>query len=117
MRKPSRKDLALVVLSFLIATGIVGYSANVQRYGPELGVFGNVCGPSGNELCYEPLLNGGLPLPYFFDDPGISVRGALHFAEDRIRVVPFMLDVVLIGAFLSLVVFIGRAHLRRNTPN
>ena len=113
MLKLSRSDLAITLLAFLVAIAVTAYSSNIQRFGPELGVYGNLCGPSGNELCYEPILNGGLPIPYFFDNPGISVRGTLDFFEDEFRVLPFLIDVILIGAILSAVFFAGRGYLRR----
>ena len=115
MLKLSRSDLAIIVLAFLMAMAVTAYSSNIQRFGPELGVYGNLCGPSGNELCYEAILNGGLPIPYFFDDPATSVQRVLHFGEDQIKVIPFMIDVILIGAILSSVFFTGRRYLRRKT--
>jgi hypothetical protein len=47
----------------------------IQTVGPEVGSYGNVCGPSGDELCYQELLKGGFPLAYLYDEPAVLVRG------------------------------------------
>ena len=117
MIKSDRVDLAIVMVSLSIAIAITILSSNIQRIGPALRSYGNVCGPSGNELCYMPVLNGGFPFPYFFDNPLISVRGTLDFFEDEFRVLPFLIDVILIGAILSAVFFAGRGYLRRKITN
>ena len=67
-------------------------SAAVQSFGPEQGVFGNLCGPQNDQDCVGPLLNGGFPWPYLFDFPGTSVVNQLGFGEDRFEAVPFLLD-------------------------
>jgi hypothetical protein len=77
-------SIALASLSFI-----------VQRYGPETGICGNVCGPNQNEWCVCPLLNAGFPLGYVFDIPATSVRNQLvPFIEDEFRLVPFIIDVL-----------------------
>jgi hypothetical protein len=98
---------------FLVAIVITIFSSNIQRVGPEMGVWGNVCGESGNELCYEPVLNGGFPFPYLIDNLGVSVPGALHYAEDEFRLIPFMLDVILMSVFLSAIFIISKELLRK----
>ena len=93
-----RSDRVIFGSLFLVVIVVTFYSSNLQRVGPELGVWGNVCGESGNELCYKPALNGGFPFPYFF--------------EDDIRWIIFMIDVILNGVFLSAVFLIGKEVLR-----
>ena len=84
---------AAVVLTLL--------SVRIQRTGPEQVVYSNLCGPTTSDLCYKPVLNGGFPIGYLFDSPGVSVEDQLAFFEDRFRWAPFVLDVaihvVLIG--------------------
>jgi hypothetical protein len=61
-----------------------------------------VCGPSGDDVCYQALLKGGFPFAYVFDDPGVSVRGQLGILEDEFRFFPFSLDVVVFGSVIWL---------------
>jgi len=44
--------------------------------------FGNLCGPTSDDPCLEPLLKGGYPVAYLFDTPGLSVEHRLSFGED-----------------------------------
>jgi len=92
--------IGLAVVALLVATVLAAASVGVQRYGPEQGVFGNLCGPDMDELCYKPLLNGGFPLGFVYDAPGISVEDKLAF-EDRFRVLPFLADVAAYSALLA----------------
>jgi hypothetical protein len=114
MLKFLSRRLVIIAVGFIGAIALTLLSSNKQQVGPELGIFGNSCGPGENEVCYEPILNGGFPVPYLFDNPGISVRGSLHFFEDEIRVLPFLIDVLLIGTILSGVGLIGENLLCRN---
>ena len=50
------------------------------RYVPT--VVGNLCGPNGNEFCYEPLPRAGFPFSYWIDVGGISVEGELGIDDD-----------------------------------
>jgi hypothetical protein len=81
--------LVAAVAAFILTCASCAY----QRRGPELVVVGNVCGPSGNDLCYEPVLKGGFPLAYIYDAPGVSVQGKLDLGEDKLRPGAFALDV------------------------
>jgi len=35
-------------------------------------VVGNLCGPAGDEFCYQPLPQAGFPFSYWIDQAGIS---------------------------------------------
>jgi len=80
-----------LLLSALLLTGL---SSNVERNGPELAAYGNLCGATQDEPCMRPRLNGGFPWAYLFDSPGISVEGQLSFGEDEVRVYSFLADLV-----------------------
>ena len=87
------KSAAVVTgFSLLVACAMAICSAAVQSFGPEQGVFGNLCGPQNDQDCVGPLLNGGFPWPYLFDFPWTSVVNQLGFGEDRFEAVPFLLD-------------------------
>jgi len=113
MIESERAGLAIVITSLVIAFALTIYSSNLQRVGPAIRGFGNVCGPSGEERCYEPVLNAGFPLPYFFDNPSISARGNLALLEDDFRILPFLVDVDLIGIVSLAMLFAGRRYLIR----
>jgi hypothetical protein len=59
------------------------------RYIPT--VYGNVCGPAGDDFCYKPLPRAGFPFAYWMDQGGISVMGQLGF-EDELSVLAFGAD-------------------------
>ena len=67
-------------------------SSWIERFGPDLAVY-CALGKSvdGHEIwCPEPVLNGGWPAPYLFDNPGVSVVRQLSFIEDSFRRGPFL---------------------------
>lgn len=87
--------IAAIMLAFL--------SAYVERIGPELAVYGNLCGPSGSDLCYKAVLKGGFPLAYLFDMPGVSVERKLSFGEDILSTGALVLDIVIDFATVLLI--------------
>jgi hypothetical protein len=87
-----------VVLAVVLAL----LSVCVERRGPEQVVYGNVCGRTGSDLCYRPVLKGGFPVAYLFDAPGVSVEDQLAFIEDDFQLVAFTLDVALYFAVVTL---------------
>ena len=97
-----------VSLRLVLAIALALLSVGIQRRGPEQVVYGNVCGPTGADLCYRPVLKGGFPIPYLFDAPGVSVEDQLAFVEDNLEPVPFVLDVGLYFAAATLSVQIVR---------
>jgi len=66
----------------IVALILSALSVLIERTGPELGQFGNLCGPTSDDPCLEPLLKGGYPVAYLFDTPGLSVEHRLSFGED-----------------------------------
>ena len=77
-----RRTLLASVLAFILSA----LSVFVERTGPETASFGNMCGPAANESCMEPLLKGGYPIAFLFDQPGVSVQHQLSFVEDEVRI-------------------------------
>jgi hypothetical protein len=104
----SLRGAALVTAGLLGALLLTLASMYWERRGPELVENGNLCGPNRDEICWEPALKGGLPLAWVRDIPTISVPGKLHWAEDRVDVAAFWIDVAFWFGVLAL--------LRRVTP-
>ena len=99
-----RSPIALL-LSALFFTGL---SSNVERNGPELAAYGNLCGATQDEPCLKPRLNGGFPWAYLFDSPGISVEGQLSFGEDEVRIYPLLADLAAYAAVLIVCAYVVR---------
>ena len=115
---PTRHTILLAAFALACALALAMGSVGIQRYGPERGVFGNLCGPTGDDFCYGPLLNGGFPLGFVYDFPGISIENKLG-AEDRFRIWPFLADVAVYWALLAAAWTFGRArrkHMREMMP-
>ena len=49
---------ALAIVAAAIALALL--SVRIQRTGPEQVVYSNLCGPTASDLCYKPVLNGGV---------------------------------------------------------
>jgi hypothetical protein len=90
MTKSSVTGLALVT-----AITLAFLSVRVERAGPELVAYGNLCGPSAADPCYKPVLKGGYPAAYLFDAPGVSVERQLAFGEDELFVGALVLDIAI----------------------
>jgi hypothetical protein len=100
MKNKRSKRILIILLSAIMFT-LASFA--IQRYGPEVGTYGNVCGPSGDQACTHVLLNAGFPLGYIFDNPSVSVRDQLMpIIEDEFRIIPFLLDTAFYALILSL---------------
>jgi hypothetical protein len=99
--------LGLVVLAFVLASALALLSVCVERTGPELEQYGNLCGPTFDDPCYRPLLKGGFPVAYLFDMPGVSVEGQLSFGEDTLQPLAFLVDIVVYFIFILLSILVG----------
>jgi hypothetical protein len=99
------KELRAILLAVVAAVALTCGSFAYQRRGPELAVVGNLCGPQMNELCYAPILKGGYPLAYIYDNPNTSVEGDLG-VEDKLRPGAFVLDVL---AYFVVLLLAGKA--------
>ena len=110
----SPKSFALAVV---LALALTLLSSLVERNGPELASYGNLCGPSSDQDCLEPVLNAGLPLAYLFDQPGVSVERKLFILQDNFRPLPFTLDFLVYLSLVTLALFIaGRRRTKTTQP-
>lgn len=94
--------LILIGVALTIAITLTLWSVNVEHIGPELVAYENVCGPSGFDFCYKPVLKGGFPVAYLFDAPGISVERQLAFFDDNLSLGALVLDVAFYFAIVLL---------------
>jgi hypothetical protein len=84
------KSLQTALLSLIISLGLALGSFLYQRIGPAQGFVGTECG-NPQHRCYQPVLNGGFPIPFVIDSPTISFPNALYL-EDDIRPWAFFID-------------------------
>ena len=111
---PRSTKLSLIVVALISAITLAFLSVCIERMGPELAAYGNLCGRSGSDPCYEPVLKGGFPAAYLFDAPGVSVERQLAFVEDNLFVGPLVLDVAI---YFALILFaIAAVSHRRSAP-
>ena len=78
----------------LVALGLTLASVRVERVGRAPDAWSQeLCAPEPHHPCGEGVLQGGFPMAYLLDRPGISVMGKLTFVEDLFRPGAFALDV------------------------
>lgn len=106
-RESLLKKLGLASLTFLLAAVLALLSVNVQRTGPEVVEYGNMCGPNSSDPCYEPELKGGFPIAYLIDAPGVSVEHQLSLGEDDLHPEALALDVALYFAAILGIVWVA----------
>ena len=106
--------MTVIGFSLLVSGAMAMGSAAVQSFGPEQGVFGQLCGPQKDEDCIGPLLNGGFPWRYLFDFPGTSVVNQLGFGEDRFYLLPFVANWSFYLALVLLALFVLRRMFGRD---
>jgi hypothetical protein len=112
MRRSTK--LGLVAVALISAITLTLLSVCIERVGPELAAYGNLCGQSAADPCYEPVLKGGFPVAYLFDAPGISVERQLSFGEDKLFVGALVLDIAI---YFALILFAVVAVSRRRSPS
>jgi len=100
---PSLPKFISISVAFISAITLAFLSVHVERIGPELAVYGNLCGPSGSDFCYKPVLKGGFPVAYLFDAPGVSRERVLAFGEDKLSIGALVLDIAI---YFSIVVLV-----------
>ena len=111
--------VSLAGIAFVIACTLTLLSVLVQRIGPELVQYGNLCGPTSSDPCYRPVLKGGFPFAYLFDTPGVSVEGKLSFFEDTLHPVALFLDITVYFAaiLLSIAAALGYRSAQKRGAN
>jgi hypothetical protein len=85
--------LRVIGLALIFAITLALLSVRVERLGPEMAEYGNLCGPSAADPCNKPILKGGFPIAYLFDAPGVSVERQLAFGEDKLFLGSLILDI------------------------
>lgn len=111
--KDNLRKLSLLGLTLILAITLALMSAYVERVGPDMTSYGNMCRPTGSDQCYKPVLKGGFPFSYLFDAPGVSRERQLAFGEDKLRVVALVANIAVYFAIMVLVVVAVRR--RRST--
>jgi hypothetical protein len=99
--------VSLVGLAFLLANVLALLSVLIERSGPEQLSYGNMCGPTASDPCYQPALKGGFPLAYLTDVPGVSVEHKLFIGQDDLRVEALAFDIAFYFAAILFVVWIA----------
>ncbi|MYN18416.1 hypothetical protein GTP81_16825 [Rugamonas sp. FT107W] len=89
-----------------MAIALALFSVFVERTGPQLVQYGNLCGVTALEPRYQLALKGGFPVAYLFDAPGVSVEGQLSFGEDNLFVGALIADVAMYFATSMLAIFV-----------
>jgi hypothetical protein len=102
----------LALFGLLVAIVLAAASVGVQRHGPETGVSGAFCGPTGDAPCERPLLNGGFPVGFLYDRLGVPVEDYLALGEDQFRPLSFLIDVVFYFGLLAISWRFGQARRR-----
>jgi hypothetical protein len=100
--RPVARRVLLVAAGLLGALLVTLLSVHWERQGTELVENGNLCGPNHDEICWEPALEGGLPLAWVRDIPTISVPGEVHWVEDHVRPAEFWIDLAFWFAVLAI---------------
>jgi hypothetical protein len=103
---------SLVGLALIAAIAVALLSAYIERTGPELVQYGNLCGAASFDPCYKPAMKGGFPFAYLFDAPGVSRERQLAFGEDKLVVGALIAD---IAAYFTIFMFIAWAVSRRQS--
>ena len=97
------RGLSVLGAGLVLAAASVAY----ERVGPApAGWDQELCAPAPLHPCPEGVLQGGWPLGFLLDQPGVSVMGRLVLVEDEFRPAAFALDVVadaiVLWAFMTL---------------
>ena len=76
----------------LVSACVTLVSVGIERRGPELAQYGNLCGPTHDQPCMQPALKGGFPMAFLVDMPGVSVENQLALVEDSFVPLGFAVD-------------------------
>jgi hypothetical protein len=101
--KNSSWKLKHVGIALIAAIILAVLSVQVERTGPGMVQYGNLCGAPTSEPCYQPALTGGFPVAYLYDAPGVSRERQLSFVEDKLQVGALVSDIAIYFGILALV--------------
>lgn len=103
--------LARIFLYSVIPFTLTILSMLNVRYIPT--VVGNLCGPTGEDLCYRSLPQAGFPFSYWIDQGGVSIMGQLG-GEDGMFALAFGADFLVYFLIVLLIdILIKRWRKRR----
>jgi len=102
--------LARVGIAFVAALTLTLMSTLIERTGPELVSYSNLCPDPKLPPCAKPALKAGFPIPYLFDAPGVSRERQLAFGEDKVHMASFAADIIF---YFVITLLIGWRALRR----
>jgi hypothetical protein len=105
--KRALKTASLVCLTFMLANALALLSVLIERTGPELLAYGNMCGPTSSDECYQPALKGGYPFAYLTDVPGVSVENDLFLGQDDLRFEALAFDIAFYFAAIHIVIWVA----------
>ncbi|HEX8479132.1 MAG TPA: hypothetical protein VF663_12400 [Telluria sp.] len=97
-------------ICFILASVLAFMSSYIERTGPEMASYGNLCGATRHDSCNEPVLKGGFPFPDLFDAPGVSVEHQLSIGEDQLSEGALAADIAI---YFALLLVLWRALSRR----
>lgn len=103
---PHLAKCILISVALISAITLAFLSVYIERLGPGMVEYGNLCGPSNSDPCYKPVLKGGFPVAYLFDAPGVSRERQLAFNEDTLSAGALVLDIAIYFALVLLAVLI-----------
>jgi hypothetical protein len=107
--------LSLMGLAVIAAIALALMSVFIERTGPELVQYGNLCGPAALDPCYQLALKGGFPVAYLFDAPGVSRERQLAFGEDKLHMGALIADfAVYLAISIAVAWVVSRRHKRTN---
>jgi hypothetical protein len=93
--------LCLLAICLVAAVTLALLSAFIERTGPDLVQYSNLCVPPALSDCYKPVLKGGFPVAFLFDSPGVSRERQLAFVEDELHVGALIADVAIYFVVLT----------------
>lgn len=93
---------ATAAAAFVLAQSLTLATAFIERTGPELVAYGNLCGPTSDQACLRPVLKAGFPWAYLSDTPGVSLEHRLAFFQDDFDARAWWLDAGLYFAVFML---------------
>jgi hypothetical protein len=96
-----------VVYALISAITLALLSVFVERTGPELAQYG--------DSIFKPVLQGGFPLAYLFDAPGVSVERQLSFGEDKLFVGSLIIDIAIYFAAILIAALVVSRYLSAHT--
>jgi len=100
MSRVTKSTLTGIALVSAITLALL--SVYVERLGPELAEYGNLCGPNAAGPCYRSVVKGRFPVAYLFDAPGVSVERQLSFGGDKLSMGALIIDVTVDWAIVLL---------------